>query len=57
MSASLTPAQEKAIQDVLAENNESADILRGAKEIEELKRYYITKIESQILQLLLRLQR
>lgn len=47
MSASLTPAQEKAIQDVLAEHNESADILRGAKEIEELKRYYITKIDSQ----------
>ena len=47
MSASLTPAQEKAIQDVLAKQNESADILRGAKEIEELKRYHITKIDSQ----------
>ena len=47
MSASLTPAQEKSIQDVLAENNESADILRGSKEIEELERYYITKIDSQ----------
>lgn len=47
MSASLTPAQEKAIQDVLAEQNESADILRGAKEIEKLKRYHITKIDFQ----------
>ncbi|MDJ0690649.1 MAG: HD domain-containing protein [Xenococcaceae cyanobacterium MO_188.B32] len=47
MSASLTTAQEKAIQDVLAENNESADVLRGAKEIEELERYKINKIDSQ----------
>lgn len=47
MSASLTPAQEKAIQDILAENNETADILRGAPEIEELKRYEINKINSQ----------
>ena len=47
MSASLTPAQEKAIQDVLAQNNESADLLRGSKKIEELKRYQITKIDSQ----------
>ncbi len=47
MSASLTPGQEKAIQDVLAKNNESADILRGAPEIEQLERYQITKIDSQ----------
>ena len=47
MSASLTTAQEQAIQDVLAEHNESADLLKGAKEIEELERYQITKIDSQ----------
>ena len=47
MSASLTKAQEKAIQDVLGEHNESADILRGNKEIEELERYEVTKIDSQ----------
>jgi CRISPR-associated endonuclease/helicase Cas3 len=47
MSASLTPPQERAIQDVLAETNESADLLRGPEEIEALPRYEITKIDNQ----------
>ena len=47
MSASLTPAQEQAIQEVLKETNESADILAGPKEIEELQRYQLVEIENQ----------
>lgn len=49
MSASLTPVQEKAIQDILAETNESADILKGPEEIEILPRYQLNKIDDQSL--------
>jgi CRISPR-associated endonuclease/helicase Cas3 len=47
MSASMTPAQRKAIEDVLAENNEEPDILEGPQEIENLPRYKLLKIESE----------
>lgn len=47
MSASMTPAQRKAIADVLAENNEEPDILEGPQEIENLPRYQLVKIESE----------
>ncbi len=47
MSASLTQQQEQAIQEVLAETGESAEVISGPKEIEQLKRYQIISIPSQ----------
>jgi CRISPR-associated endonuclease/helicase Cas3 len=47
MSASLTQQQLEAIQNVLAEFGESAEVVTGPKEIEELPRYNIASIASE----------
>lgn len=47
MSASLTQQQIDAIQSVLAETGESAELVNGPKEIEELPRYQLASIASE----------
>ncbi len=47
MSASLTQQQEQTIQNILAETGESAAIISGPKEIEQLERYQIISIPSE----------
>lgn len=46
MSASMTQQQIDAVQTVLAETNESAEIVRGPEEIENLPRYQLAAIEK-----------
>lgn len=46
MSASLPPARLQAIQTVLAETGETADVLRGPAEIESLPRYQLVACEE-----------
>lgn len=47
MSASMTQQQIDAIQQVLRETKESAEIARGPQEIEELPRYQLAAIEKE----------
>ncbi len=47
MSASMTPQQEQAIQDVLAEQEEVAAVVEGPPEIERLERYRLHEINNE----------